>query len=327
MENKNNINNTNVNNSIENSIKIDYDLIIYHNNCPDGIAGAWCFWKNMDKNIFKFYGGKFNEAPPEVSDKKVLFIDFSYSFNVMLELVKKAKYLRVLDHHKTSNHLKQIKEPKFSLLLDMSRSGAQLAWDEIYPEEKRPWFIDDIADRDLWKWKRDGSKESTRAMFGLGYYESINIFNQVSYQKRSDFIYAGEILLRDDDRIHKNVCNHSIDCYAHSLIDNNIKWKARLVCCGTASVSDVGDILLTDELCDFAALFRYEPLRDEWWISLRAHKNSEIDLTDVVKHFGNGGGHPKASGFTIYGSNGHNLQTIFKPVESHLRFNIQNNQT
>jgi len=61
-------------------------------------------------------------------------------------------------------------------------------------------------------------------------------------------------------------------------------------------------------------------LLDEWWVSLRALPGSDVDLTEIVKHFGNGGGHAKASGTSIRGKDGHALLSLFKPVPNDMRF-------
>jgi len=333
---------------------LHYDLIIYHGGCPDGTAGAWCFWQALNYDNSKFYPGRFNENPPDVTGKRVLFIDFSYPLDVTREMLKSAKFIRVLDHHKTALRLQEITDSHFSLCLDMHRSGAQLAWDEIYTtylnvyiaannqqtslgssynplncnnvdiynKSGRPWFIDDIADRDLWLWTIPDSKYSTRAMFGLGYYESFENFNKLTGLSRDYFVINGKLLAADDERSYSDITRKAVDCYAVSLVNPETKWKVRVVECDHTKASDVGNKLVSDGLCDFAVMFRYEILRDEWCISLRANVNSNIDLTEIVKHFGNGGGHPKASGFTIYGKDGKNLLSIFKPVPESQRFNL-----
>jgi len=300
---------------------IDYDLVIYHGGCPDGLAGAWCYWIKMNRDNSKFIPGRIGSPPPNVDGKRIIFIDFIYNANTMKKILNSAEYVKVLDHHKSSIFLTNFKSNKLELVLDMDRSGAQLAWDSLNNDIYRPWFINDISDRDLWKWEIKYSKYTTRAMFGLGYYNNFESFDNIVKKNRSDFIDAGNLLISDDERVYEAICKRAVDCWVKSITNEGKKWKARLVNCESMYVSEIGNRLVEDNLCDFAAIFRYEPLKDEWWISLRANKFSSIDLTEVVKHFGNGGGHPKAAGFTIYGSKGHNLRTIFIPAESQFRFN------
>ncbi len=163
-------------------------------------------------------------------------------------------------------------------------------------------------------------------MFGLGHYNSFETFNLLITSTRGYYITEGNRLLSDDERVYANIIKRAVNCYAISLIDSEKKWKVKVVDCDKSNASDVGNILVEDKKYDFAAMFRYEILRDEWWLSLRANVESDIDLTEIVKHFGNGGGHPKASGFTIYGKDGHNLRTIFHPINN-LNYNKTVNNT
>lgn len=294
------------------------NLVIYHGGCPDGIAGAWSIKYHINSPDTTYHPGSFNKPAPDVKDQNVLFVDFTYTKDVMLDIIKSAKTVRVLDHHKSANFIKEFNYDNFSYVLDMYRSGAQIAWDEMTDEE-RPWFIDDIADRDLWQWKREDSKNTTKAIFSLGYYESIDKFSTINLIKKNDDEYKNILnigkILNDDNELNISIiCKYAIDCYCVSLKNPSKKWKCKVVECDFSKKSDVGNRLSSDDSCDFAAMFNYNILSNEWWISLRASDKSDIDLTEVVKHFDRGGGHPKAAGFTIYGNNGHTLRTVFQPI-------------
>jgi oligoribonuclease NrnB/cAMP/cGMP phosphodiesterase (DHH superfamily) len=327
-------------------------LVIYHGGCPDGIAAAWAVsQRESAEDDVKYHPGRFNEDPPDVTNQNVLFVDFTYTQNVMELLLKTAKSIRVLDHHKSALYLKNITDKKLSYVLDMNRSGAQIAWDEMNPQsvpssKSRPWFIDDIADRDLWRWELPNSKITTRAMFGLDYYSSLTAFSEkISklYNKSyyttelevnadnytelkahvdnyDELVSIGKTLLNEDERSYKNITKYAVDCICTSLTDPSVMWKCRVVECDGSKKSEVGNRLVLDGKCDFSVIYQYNIIRDEWWLSLRALSSSNIDLTKIVKHFGNGGGHPKASGSCIHGSKGHNLKTLFKPVPNNMRF-------
>jgi oligoribonuclease NrnB/cAMP/cGMP phosphodiesterase (DHH superfamily) len=322
-------------------------LVIYHGGCPDGIAAAWSISQHeSDEDDVKYHPGRFNEDPPCVTNQDVLFVDFTYKQNVMECLLKSAKSIRVLDHHKSAMYLKNISDTKLSYVLDMNRSGAQIAWDEMNPASKsRPWFINDIADRDLWRWELPNSKITTRAMFGLDYYSSLTTFSEkISKLYNKDYYNAtevntevntelkehvdnyeelvsiGNILLNEDERSYKNITKYAVDCICTSLTDPSVMWKCRVVESDGSKKSEVGNRLVLDGKCDFSVIYQYNIIRDEWWLSLRALSSNNIDLTKIVKHFGNGGGHPKASGTCIHGKKGHNLRTLFKPVPNNMRF-------
>lgn len=288
------------------------DLVIYHGGCPDGIAGAWCFL-DIVPHDYKYHPGTFGGTPPDVTDKFVFFVDFVYAKPQMREICSKASMVCVLDHHKSSDFLLDLINEfsdKLYVTLDMNRSGCQLAWDYVRGGA-RPWQIDHIADRDLWRWKFDNSKNTTRAMLGMGFYTSIDRFCEVFALDEDMATAVGHLFLVDDERMYSKLTSSATDCVVHSQVEPGVKWLARVVMCDHTYASEVGSRLVSDGKCDFAALVRYDLRSDEWWISLRASPDSSIDLTDVVKHFSNGGGHAKAAGFTIYGNT---LKTVFHPI-------------
>lgn len=297
--------------------RFDYsntDLVIYHGKCPDGTSGAWVLWRKLGKDSSKFHPGKFGETPPDVADKNVVFVDFSYPIDIINNMLSVAKSVRVLDHHKTALPLTAINDPKFSSVIDMNRSGVQIAWDELNPGVTRPWFVDAIADRDLWQWKVDRSIDTCMAMFSLGYYESIEKFDEVQYLPKDYLTMVGGALNEKNKNTVNAYIGRAVDCIATSLTDHTTTWKVRVVECDHTFASEVGSALVADGLCDFAIMFRYDVVKDEWWCSTRASNTSDVDLTVILKHFDpKSGGHAKAAGFTL--SNGVNLRCMLKPAE------------
>ena len=72
-----------------------------------------------------------------------------------------------MDHH-TSNFItmESIKNSDMMNVkyeLDIKLSGCQLAWNHFYPDLLRPWFLEYISDRDLWKFELENSKEINEA--------------------------------------------------------------------------------------------------------------------------------------------------------------------
>jgi hypothetical protein len=73
-------------------MKLLPNLICYHQGCPDGIAGAWPFWreyKNKYKTTVDMVGCTYGDSPPDVTNKDVIIVDFSFPRNVLLEMAKK----------------------------------------------------------------------------------------------------------------------------------------------------------------------------------------------------------------------------------------------
>ncbi len=285
----------------------EFDVVLYHAGCPDGIGAAWPFWR---KNKERFQNDKFiikgvnhNEPYPRnlVENKRVAIVDFSYKRDVIKEICSISKMVWILDHHKTAlreleNLQKQIHN--FAYIFDMKRSGAQIVWDACYSHKSRPWFIEIIADRDLWKWEIPKSKEIGKALYKGGWYswEKMEELYSLNENKiRSKLTRDGELIMEQETRDINYAVSSSILCVFQG-------YKVRLTTCNPILRSEVGNILSLKEDCDFSATWRYSFEDDQWWISLRGASLSNLDLSKITEKFG-GGGHAKACGFTIHGKN------------------------
>jgi len=293
---------------------LDYDTVIYHADCVDGTAGAWPFWREAKRrgaNI-AFVGRKHGQPAPldAILDKKVLMVDFCFPRKVMEDIVSKAKRVTVLDHHvSTEKDLKGLSADTLEIVYDVKKSGAQIAWDYVYPDTKRPHFIDVIADRDLWTWKIPGSKEVGKALWSMGYYtwERMEELAQADASFFTRMASIGKVILEQESSEIATAVSRAVTA-TYTPRNCTKTYRVKVTTCPTHLRSEVGSALAASD-CDFAVTWRYDFLSDEWWVSLRASGNSSIDLTEVSD-----GGHAKASGFTIYGNKGENLRTYFTPV-------------
>lgn len=274
------------------------DLLVYHGGCTDGVAGAWCFWsKYMNKNSEKLVYGKHGENIPDAKGKNVLFVDIAPDITYLSELLKVANHVRVLDHHASTKPLLDVKADNFSIVLDMDRSGAQIAWDEAFPNTTRPWYIEDIADRDLWKWSIPDSKNSTQGIFSKGLASNVEKFDNIQHMSRQYFTFVGSILNDNLDRQCKKICDRAISC---TLTVEEKKYRVKVVECDSEFISEVGNRLVKDAECDFSVMYRFDFTKNEWWLSLRASQSSDIDLVCIAKYLDPaGGGHKKAAGATL----------------------------
>lgn len=153
-------------------------ICIYHANCADGFTAAWCVRWALGETV-EFIPASYGEEPPEVDGADVIIVDFSYKRPAMEKLAASAKSVLVLDHHKTAEadlialpltqdtwrqHLRC--GVRLAALFDMQRSGAQMAWD-YFCQGDRPWLVDYIADRDLWRWELAASREVSAVIGSL----------------------------------------------------------------------------------------------------------------------------------------------------------------
>ena len=286
------------------------DVVLYHASCPDGTGAAWPIWAENSKDNSRVtpletYEVRHGEPYPDVTGKVVAIVDFSYKRNIMKKICKAAKFVTVIDHHKTAIRDLEGLETEidnYQGIFDVERSGAQLVWDLVHPSKKgvpRPWFIDIIADRDLWKWEIPNSKYIGKALYHRDWYtfHMMSRMNEMPFDTTEDLkvelTKEGKFISSKEKRDIDYACGTAILCEFEG-------YKVKLSSCHPTLRSEVGNILSSNG-CDFAATWRYDFLSDSWWISLRGSNKSPLDLAKICEKFG-GGGHPKACGFTIHGA-------------------------
>ncbi len=293
-------------NNIMNTI-LHFDTIVYHSPCNDGSTALWCAYHFND--IHEKVACKAGLNPNIVVDNKIiLFVDLCPKFEYLFEICKTAKNVVVLDHHKTSFDAYELNKnlcpTNLQIILDMSNSGCQLTWDYFFPNKERPWFVDYVGDRDLWAWKKPNSKEINQVFFDnnmLDPYFLDNITKLLTYSQEQidDLIKEGTMLLKFQKKQLDIAVSRALEA---TMNINGIIYNVWLGTTTSSDRSDLGNLLAnkllsSGKLPDFSATWIYEPKANEYWISLRGHKESP-DLSVIAGKFG-GGGHQKASGICI----------------------------
>jgi oligoribonuclease NrnB/cAMP/cGMP phosphodiesterase (DHH superfamily) len=265
-------------------------ICIYHSQCADGFTAAWVVKEALDpleKNV-EFYPGVYQKEPPDVTNKTVFMVDFSYKSPIIKEMLKKAKDIYILDHHKSAiEDLSEIKSDNFHTVFDINRSGARITWDYFFPDCPPPQFLLHVEDRDLWKFELDGTKEIQSAIFSYPYE-----FRYWDYFKN-----AGnnlDHLIRDGiaiTRKHLKDINELLSMDQHRLIINGIDVPA----CNLSYIysSEAGNIMSKNE--KFAVCYTY--VKDGVILSMRSQPEG-MDVSIIASTFG-GGGHFAASGCKI----------------------------
>lgn len=293
--------------------------VIYHSNCPDGLAASWVYLhyhktKGISTDHIKLIPASAGKAPTnlEWSGTHVILLDISFKRSELLDIASKALTVKILDHHQSaSTELSGEFPPNVTLKFDMNRCGAQLAWDEWFSLYDYPWFINAIADRDLWAWKDNDSRPIGKYLFEKKYFGSHEEFGKLINWGNNEIEHAvtvGKTMIEIDEKNVEHYVSIAIPCI---LKAHDKDYKVYLTGCPHNYASEVGNALCSKD-CDFAVAWRYDFEKDEWYLSCRATKN-EIDLSVICSKFASGGGHKKAAGFTIKGSDG-NLHSIFKKI-------------
>ena len=271
-------------------------ICIYHGHCDDGFAAAWAV-RHAAPDAFDFYPGVYQQDPPDVTDRHVLMVDFSYKRPVLERMAAVAKSVVIFDHHKTAaEDLADLPAPApfadwprtppvgLSAVFDMDRSGAGLTWDLTHKGE-RPRFIDYIEDRDLWRKALPSGDEFTIAL--RSYPQDFETWDDIINGLGADgLIEQGEAIQRyyrlrveELKRSAYPAVIAGMPCY----IANAPYFAASEV------AGELGERSLAFGACYF------EVSQGRWQYSLRS---SKIDVGAFARQFG-GGGHAGAAGFTV----------------------------
>jgi len=269
--------------------KFSKNLCIYHGNCPDGFGAAWAVYHALGDDV-EFFKGIHQQPAPDVTGLDVYLVDFSYKKKVLEEMLKQAASITILDHHISAEQdlSDLLSSGKVGGLFDMNKSGAMLAWEWFHPDTPAPNLIRHIQDRDLWQFKLDGTRQITMGLASYPY--DFTLWDKLMANTPDEL----ELLRRDGEALERKL---HIDIQV--LIDTGVR---RMVIGGhdvpvlnapAAYVSEAGNILAKGE--PFAAC--YWDHAGGRSFSLRASETG-VDVSEVAKQYG-GGGHIKASGFTV----------------------------
>ena len=258
------------------------NCVIYHADCTDGFGAAYSAWKLLG-NRAEYHARKHGTKPPNVKGKNVVILDFSFDNKTVKKMIKDAKGLLVIDHHKSAMiELHDIANTHF----DMTKSGAILSWEWFHPGKEPPKFIQYIQDRDLWKWELPYSKEFSAAFDMVPFdFEEFEKFEDDSVF--DDAVKRGSFILAYSKTVVKKVCDKAASRKLdgkHVLVVNSSHW-----------MSEIGSRLAPD--CDFAMIWYYDHNDKDIKVSLRSFHDS-VDVSEIAKKFG-GGGHKKAAGFRL----------------------------
>jgi len=288
------------------------DICIYHGNCADGFASAWAVWKRWGDAV-QFVPGVYGEAPPDVTGKTVLMVDFSYKLPVLTTMGYAAKSITILDHHKTAEEdlrpfsLDPLVEEGLltdgewaaqhsglpvQALFDMNRSGAAITWDYCFPDRPQPWLIRYVQDRDLWRFELPRSREIAAALFSHPY--DFNAWDQLAWQL--DEGNSSMNALADEgqaiERKHFKDIAELLKITTREMVIGGHRVKVANL--PYTMSSDAANALA--EGAPFGACY-FDRNDGQRIFSLRS-KPEGLDVADIAKGYG-GGGHARASGFQM----------------------------
>jgi uncharacterized protein len=269
----------------------DRPLVLYHFPCSDGFTAAWCAWRKLGDTA-DYLGVNYGDPVPAVDGRKVFILDFSWKRPEMIDLIKRAGSVVVLDHHKSAekelDRLTGYEGSLATVKFDMGHSGARMAWDYFHgPVVPRPWLVDYVEDRDLWAWKLENSREVSAAIASMPFdFPTWEQLAEASPTRRTILLVEGAAILRYQAQV----------VWAHAEKAVEVELLGHKVPCvnATTLVSEIGNALCPGR--PFSVSY-FVNERGRYVLSLRSDE-AGLDVSEVAVKLG-GGGHKHAAGATL----------------------------
>lgn len=276
------------------SLSTKKNIIFYHESCLDGFAAAYIAWKKFKdraeyiplshtatgENILKSKKIKISD----LQDKEVYFIDFCLKKVELEKVINLAKKVVVLDHHLSAQEL--VESLEGSVFRD-GVSGAYLASEYFFPQEKISKFIQYISIGDTYTWRNEKLEKEI-----LAYLHTLVFDFKVFVKAEKDLADKKKFL--EISQLGKLLQENYL-----KLVDNQLK-KATLIdfaghkvyAINASSVfrNELGHRLSQESKSKFALIYTFE--NGELKISLRGDKKT--DLNKLAQKY-QGGGHFNAA--------------------------------
>ena len=294
-------------------MEVSKNIVLAHGNCTDGQAASYLMYLYFKvlKEKTEFIAVNYNEPIPDVTNKNVYIVDFSYSPEVLETASRVAKSITMLDHHLTASQQwgsyrrfihKCTGGCDIHITIEEHESGAGLTLEwiknkvkaykintTIFEHKFLNKVINSVEDRDLWLFQIPETKVIHEALQVIPRtFEAWDnfIFDQTESEIELSLIRAGYYL-----EIKESLAQRYAE--KHQMIDFS-GYKIPVVNCPGESASRVGEILAVDH--PFALTFSVNTSKIN--CSLRSNSKTGIDVSEIAKKF-NGGGHRAASGMLL----------------------------
>lgn len=261
-------------------------VVLYHGGCPDGFGGAYAAWKKFGDaaDYIPVKHGK--PAPENLGGKKLYFVDFCYTQEIMDILVPSAMHVTVLDHHLGN---KDVVEKMPEYVFDDKRSGATIAWSYFHSDVPVPALLKYVEDGDLYLFKLPDS----RAILSYAYAQLFHFDTWDTLAKklendteRSELIERGKVYAEHFAILVEQIANKAtlvsfegFECYLATAAD--------------MFASDVGNRLARLKP-PIGIIVNFHG--DIMNVSLRS--DPSVDVSVIARKYG-GNGHPQASAFRL----------------------------
>lgn len=309
--------------------------ILFHADCLDGFGAAYAAWCR--------YGDAANYCPMHhgqawdintFAGHDVFILDFSFPPEVLEQLARWASSVTQIDHHAsamqawggkgmagTGDHLSfRHSELPLSVNLDLTKSGARLAWEYFNPGQAVPLVIQHIEDQDMWRFALPGTRAFCRALrllpFDLPIWHRLvcdtpdidapRYVEMLGQGKAIEQYFQREVerLGQSQLRCRATLRGEPVDAlqalrHGQAIVtENELAWLAVsgiAINANALFASELGNTLA--EQSGSFGLVWYFSGDGEVKASLRS-QGKTLDVAAIATRYG-GGGHPNAAGFRM----------------------------
>jgi hypothetical protein len=259
------------------------DVCFYHGGCVDGsLSAVTAKLAYPDIRLVPLYNREELPDPALWYGQDVVMIDFSLSRSNIEAMHRDARSFVLIDHHDTA--LRSLGDLSYCIL-DMTRSGAQMAWDFFFPGCQQPLLLRSAgeADRGL------HLMPETIPLMDYGY--------NLSFAPEEWLQYMQDVECRPEYYIQ---AGEAVSIWKGNVVTNLANQKAFLTSLGGHDVWAINSSLFKNELSavlnkhgKFAIVFSGNDGR--WYWSLRSA--GSINVVAIAEKNG-GGGHKGAAAFS-----------------------------
>lgn len=293
-------------------------VVLYHSPCMDGMFSAVAAGRVFGVSAV-YRGVNYNDKldPEEFIGDDIYMLDFSLKFDALMALAERANSVTIIDHHESA--LKELEAiPKFELHsgarrkaleeserlygegiriachFDMTQSGAMLSW-KYFCTGEVPRLIKHVQDRDLWKFELPGTQPIHEFMMTkMGTWvvqrwsEFLDLF-EGDEDYRDRIVTQGHLLLEYQEARINELANKASEGTFMGVPCQYVNAPGYMA-------SDLGNELCSRNSDRIAVIFQVGPEITN--ISLRSHKTSKFNVSEIASALG-GGGHRNAAGCTL----------------------------
>lgn len=290
---------------------------IYHKDCLDGSVSAFVAWLKLDTHqpVGVSYADSLATQLLQSEERcTLLFVDFSWNPDVLIELANHGHNVIIVDHHTSAidkimavpkndvNFWYFLASEKVAVEDNQKHSGCSLAMeffkyvetpkeDAVEEPEGLARLVSLTREHDLWLHNGDPASDA----MALAYWHKNKSFDDLrTIWNETDLSVEAVNAMVAEGRVHLDKAvseiNEVIKCGCMVEIGGRTAW---LFYCERAYTSLAGSIV-NKKLADVAVSFYREG--EKFKMSIRTSDISGVDASELAAIYG-GGGHQHAAGF------------------------------